>query len=427
MQRQPIYRALTDQGRRRERNEDSVDAGPVRVEAGAGRPWHLLVVADGVGGHQRGDWASQLAVATLREEIGERLSGTDPGEALRQAFQATNETLWRQTSGDPARDRAATTLVGALVDGDQLWWANVGDSRAYLVRQGEAIRLTEDHSWVEEQVRLGLLTPEQAATSPNRNVITRGIGFESEVEVDVGQPIALRHGDVLVLCSDGLHGQVKDAEIAETVESLAPDRAAERLVALSNERGGPDNISVIVCVFAEAILAPETGSVQSTAGSVARAARAPVTGPANPPAETAAAVADDTSPKDWDQPASAFGATSALPPRPPTRPSPADDPAAPTASTLPASTPEASASAASKSTAGAPPPRPAGPASAPPLAGWAPTDPAPSVRRSVIGRQRPGDEPPWLRMALITLPIAMVVALIVVIVIQLGLIPMGRS
>ena len=120
MQLQPIYRALTDRGRRRERNEDAVDAGPVRVAAGAGRPWHLLVVADGVGGHQRGDWASQLAVATLREEVRERLSRTGPGEALRQAFQATNQALWRQTSGDPARDRAATTLVAALVDGDQL-------------------------------------------------------------------------------------------------------------------------------------------------------------------------------------------------------------------------------------------------------------------------------------------------------------------
>jgi serine/threonine protein phosphatase PrpC len=232
----PVYSARTDAGRQRDHNEDYVHAGSLDAEQPGQSPWYTFVVADGVGGHQRGEWASQTAVATFSRAILTRLDQVSPPDALREAFRAANTAIW---DGNATRltNRAATTLVATLLRQGMLWWANVGDSRAYLVRRGRAVRLTADHSWVDEQVRAGLMTAEEAKISERRNVITRSIGFDVDVQVDLGGPVTLRSGDALILCSDGLHGQVSDDE---------------RLVALSNERGGPDNISVIVCAMFDA-------------------------------------------------------------------------------------------------------------------------------------------------------------------------------
>jgi protein phosphatase len=219
-----------------------------RSPAHVGHPWHLLAVADGVGGRRRGDWASHLAVSTLASRLSVWLGELEPPDALRRAFQAANQALWNGAGNQPDTAGAATTLVAVLVASQGGgWWANVGDSRAYLVDSGKITRLTQDHSWVEEQVRAGRLTMEQARSSGRRNVITRSIGGEPQVDVDVGGPTRLERGDVLVVCSDGLHGQVSDAEIAQVVRKLNPEPAADRLVELSNERGGVDNVSVIVC------------------------------------------------------------------------------------------------------------------------------------------------------------------------------------
>jgi PPM family protein phosphatase len=246
----PSYSARTDAGRVRELNEDFVYAGAIDENNGAGAR-HLLIVADGVGGRDRGEWASERGVQVLATELPIQLASTEPREALRLAMQATNELLWREEDirGGPSTRSAATTLVAVLIDDRHLWWANVGDSRAYLVDQTNVQRLSQDHSWVEEQVRMGSLTPEEARQSGRRNVITRGIGYLPEVEVDTGGPVELHPSDVIVLCSDGLHGVLNDNEIAEAVRSYPPTQATEHLVALSNQRGGPDNISVIVCGF----------------------------------------------------------------------------------------------------------------------------------------------------------------------------------
>jgi protein phosphatase len=138
-----------------------------------------------------------------------------------------------------------------LIEGSHFWWANVGDSRAYLVGASGVERLSRDHSWIEEQVRGGWLTPEQARSSGRRNVITRGIGHQPDVEVDTGGPVIVTNSDIVVLCSDGLHGLLSDEEIAQAVRTYAPAEATEYLVGLGNQRGGPDNISVIVCGFGE--------------------------------------------------------------------------------------------------------------------------------------------------------------------------------
>jgi serine/threonine protein phosphatase PrpC len=255
----PVYSARTDAGQQRDHNEDYVHAGVLDVDS-AGRPlWYVFAVADGVGGHQRGEWASQTAIETLSREVVARVDQAPPLDALREAFRAANAEIW-SGAGSRTGNRAATTLVATLLRQGTLWWANVGDSRAYLVRRGRAVRLTQDHSWVDEQVRAGFMTAEEAKISGRRNVITRSIGFDMDVQVDLGGPVTLRSGDALILCSDGLYGQVTDEELAGVVQQLLPEPAAERLVALSNERGGPDNISVIVCAMFDASASEPTGA-----------------------------------------------------------------------------------------------------------------------------------------------------------------------
>jgi protein phosphatase len=241
----PLYYARTDPGRQRDHNEDAVFAGEVASTSDA--PAYVLAVADGVGGNERGEWASQTAVDILATELHQDVDTLAPLDALAAAFRAANAAVWTGGSAEHRASRPATTLVVALVRHGNLWWAHVGDSRAYLVRQARVQRLTQDHSWVDEQVRAGFMSPEEAQISERRHAITRSIGYDASIEVDTGGPLALRSGDVVILCSDGLHGQVSDDELASVVQQLLPEAAAERLVALSNERGGPDNISVVVC------------------------------------------------------------------------------------------------------------------------------------------------------------------------------------
>jgi protein phosphatase len=232
-------------------------------------PWYLFAVADGVGGHEGGEWASQTAVSVLTGEVARQLAHSGPLDALRAAFGTANLAVL-DGAAPPMRPgrRAATTLVAALVRDGTLWWAHVGDSRLYLVRQGRSQRITQDHSWVEEQVRAGFMTQEDALLSGRRHAITRSIGFDRTVDVDEGGPIPLRSGDVMILCSDGLHGQVTDEELAGVVQQLLPEAAAERLVALSNERGGPDNISVIICAMFDASSGESEGRPRSVEADV---------------------------------------------------------------------------------------------------------------------------------------------------------------
>src|SRR5262249_49482220 len=145
-------------------------------------PAYIFGVADGVGGNERGEWASQTALDILKTELPSRVDAQAPHEVLIAAFRAANAAVWGGGSGEQGVARPATTLVVALVREGNMWWAHVGDSRAYLVRQGRVQRLTQDHSWVDEQVRAGFMTREQAQISERRHAITRSIGYDASIE-----------------------------------------------------------------------------------------------------------------------------------------------------------------------------------------------------------------------------------------------------
>src|SRR3984893_11800791 len=197
---QPLYSARTDPGRQRDHNEDWLQVAVLPVADDTLSPWYVFAVADGVGGHERGEWASQTAVSVLIGEVARQLAQSSPLDALRAAFDKANLAVL-DAATPPMRPgrRAATTLVAALVRHGTLWWAHVGDCRLYLVRQGRAQRITQDHTWVDEQVRAGMISQEGALLSDRRHAIARGIGFDPTVTVDTGGPIPLRSGDVMIL------------------------------------------------------------------------------------------------------------------------------------------------------------------------------------------------------------------------------------
>ena len=230
----------TDVGRVRSANQDSVV-----VRAGDDAPLGeaLIAVADGMGGHAAGEVASQMSLDLL---ISSLASASAPDErAMRDAFSRANAGVFSAASQNPEYRGMGTTLVAGLLTGDELIIGNVGDSRMYLYRDGELARVTQDHSWVGEMVAAGALTEEQAAKHPRRNILTRALGVESSVEADAGR-IALKRGDRLILCSDGLHGMVDDKTIAGVVggKSLDLKKAARELIDLANKAGGTDNITV---------------------------------------------------------------------------------------------------------------------------------------------------------------------------------------
>jgi serine/threonine protein phosphatase PrpC len=222
----------TDTGRARRENEDSSFARAP-----------LFVVADGMGGAQAGEVASKIAVEVFQGGLPE---GGSPEERLAGCAQAANQRIYEVSRTDDERAGMGTTLTAVYVDDNDLAVAHVGDSRAYLFRDGELGRLTQDHTLVEELLKRGKLTEEQAAEHPQRSIITRALGIDPQVEVDTWT-YAARAGDVVLMCSDGLTSMISEKQIAEIL-SQEPDldRAAERLIAEANEAGGRDNITVIL-------------------------------------------------------------------------------------------------------------------------------------------------------------------------------------
>jgi protein phosphatase len=226
------HASKTDVGRQRHTNEDNFYDEPP-----------LFAVADGMGGAQAGEVASEMAIS---EFVAERDVEAPAEQQLEQIAQAANRKIWDLSQADSRHAGMGTTLTAAMLDGQYVAVGHVGDSRLYLYRDGAIERMTRDHSLVEEFVRQGKLTPEQAEKHPQRSVITRALGPEHSVEVDTFR-IPARDGDVFLLCSDGLSGMVSDDGMASILSEGQPlGAAAESLVGAANDNGGRDNITAVL-------------------------------------------------------------------------------------------------------------------------------------------------------------------------------------
>ena len=228
---------LTDVGRRRENNQDQLLVDEQR---------DVYAIADGMGGHAAGEVASSIAIEALAETISETTEEA-ANQVLVDAFQEGNRRICESVLARGEWRGMGTTIVALVRRDDKVIIGHVGDSRSYVLRNGELMQLTDDHSWVAEQVRMGLLTNEEAHKHPMRNIVTRAMGNRLELEVDVSeQPI--QPGDVFLLCSDGLNSMLGDETIGEILAANRDDpvEACRTLIDAANEHGGDDNITVIV-------------------------------------------------------------------------------------------------------------------------------------------------------------------------------------
>ena len=247
------YQEVTDVGRKRKGNEDSLRVNPEQ---------NLFVVADGMGGHAAGEIASKVAVDAINEFV--CLTGGDDeitwpfgldenisydGNRLKTAIRYANRKVLEATKEKSEYEGMATTVAAVLVDRDTANLGHVGDSRIYLIRDGAISQLTSDHSWVNEQILNGVISSDQARSHPLRNVVTRALGGKPDLQVDM-QVHLIQSGDMLLICSDGLTTMLPDDEIAELVASAGGvQEAAEKLVAKANAKGGEDNITVVLLKF----------------------------------------------------------------------------------------------------------------------------------------------------------------------------------
>lgn len=257
---EPVASLLSDPGCHRSENEDSARI----VRAGTARHGDrglLVVVADGMGGHEAGEVASQAAVEVIEKEYREA-RGT-PGEALEKAFHTAHDQIFRMAAANRAMSGMGTTCTALAIVGGRAWAAHVGDSRLYLVRGGNIYQLSEDHTQCMEMVRKGLLSEAQARQHDDRNVLVRAMGTRHELAaMTFPEPMAVKPGDAFVLCSDGLHDLVNNSEIREVVHSSDPPDACRKLVKMARERGGYDNITIAVAAIPP--LGGSVGGVQPT-------------------------------------------------------------------------------------------------------------------------------------------------------------------
>lgn len=206
---------------------------------------NLFLVADGMGGHNAGDYASRVAVETIVEKIRDSHE-KEPVRIFEQAIQAANARLREQADASPELEGMGTTMVAATCDGNRLYVANVGDSRLYVENASGIRQITRDHSWVEEMVQRGGLGREEARNHPDKNIITRAVGAEDAVKPDFFT-VQLENGDMVLMCTDGLTNMLEDGEIRMILEGARDIvEGAQELVNAANENGGRDNISVIL-------------------------------------------------------------------------------------------------------------------------------------------------------------------------------------
>jgi PPM family protein phosphatase len=237
---------LSDVGCQRENNEDSYlywePAGAKEFQ----RKGRLAVIADGMGGHEGGQEASRLAVETVREVYDQGFHD-DPQAALVDSFSVAHARIQGYAEQHPAFQGMGTTCTALVLCGRQLYFAHVGDSRLYLVRDARILRLTRDHSYVGRLVESGIVRPEDAEKHPQRHILTAALGAGRELAVDCAeQAVDLIEGDDLLLCTDGLWGVVTETELETAVTANTPAECCDVLVKLARQRGGPDNITLQV-------------------------------------------------------------------------------------------------------------------------------------------------------------------------------------
>ena len=233
--------SITDIGKKRKLNQDYVYTS----EQPVGNLPNLFIVADGMGGHNAGDYASKVTVETIVETAGHS-SETECTCILEEAIQAANTLIRAKACETADLEGMGTTVVAAVCQGDRLVIANVGDSRLYVANGREMRQITKDHSWVEEMVRRGGLGREEARNHPGKNIITRAVGADDKVKVDYFTT-KLKEGDLILMCTDGLTNMMEDVEIRMILDGARDIvEKAQELVAAANERGGRDNISVVL-------------------------------------------------------------------------------------------------------------------------------------------------------------------------------------
>ncbi len=238
----------TDIGRVREINEDAFSVRKIGDDA------YCVIVADGMGGHKAGQTASNMACSLVSDNISDELSDGEFSmdkafDVIRTSIESANKTIYSDQLADNALSGMGTTVVAAVVCGNRVYVCNVGDSRMYYI-DGGITQITKDHSYVQDLVDKGIITADEAADHPNKNIITRAVGTELKVEVDCFN-VVCAPGSKIVMCTDGLSNFVSDEDILRIVESNAPQDANKLLIDTANNNGGRDNITVINIDFDE--------------------------------------------------------------------------------------------------------------------------------------------------------------------------------
>ncbi len=238
----------SDIGMKRSTNQDSICLYPSR---------NFFAVADGMGGHNGGDIASQMTVKLLPDFIEENLPKLDIPTLLSESIKYVNNSIYKHGQANQDLKGMGTTLTAIMFNGNEMNIANVGDSRTYLINRGNLYQVSRDHSLVQEKLNIGLYDREQAKADPQKNVLIRTVGFEPEVEVDTYK-YKIQKNDIFLLCSDGLHGKVSDEDIIHLVNKFIPepmnakqqqlDDLVSELIKQANANGGQDNISVIIAL-----------------------------------------------------------------------------------------------------------------------------------------------------------------------------------
>lgn len=237
--------SLTDVGCHRENNEDRYEYWEPASDAEFVRKGRLAIVADGMGGYEGGQEASRIAVETVKQTY----SGdpSDPQSLLNAGILTAHQQILQYASEHPALSGMGTTCTAIAVIGAHLHYAHVGDSRLYLIRGGKISRITRDHSYVNRLVETGLISSQEAENHPHRNILTAAVGAGTEINPEYpANPVLLACDDILLLCTDGLWGVMTDEEIQKAASEKPPQPACESLVRLAKERGGPDNITLMI-------------------------------------------------------------------------------------------------------------------------------------------------------------------------------------